>query len=377
MPSPRFLIGLVLVVIACVTVAALVTRGSGDPAAPAAATVTCLGGSEKTELMADTRVREILHDKYGLTVSFQPLGSYDQVQLSTADLKSRAVDCLWPASASAQSVFEAQHAGAFPDYRAETVLQSPEVIYAGPSGTAALVKVGLVAQRDGRYFIVDTKRLLLDYVLKARTWESIDAKDLLGPITVASTDAAKSNSGFTLAQLQLNVIATKDVFSAPSAAQARPVLRTVRALYDAQGLQARSSDFGFNQWLLQGGELHAPLYAGYENQIIQYVQQAGQNSAAIKENVRILYPDPTIYNDHPILALSHNAGRLIDAMKDADIQTLAWKKYGFRSGTRVGLNNVGDFADLPLAQQIRTTTPPNAEVTLLLLACVKDTTRCA
>jgi hypothetical protein len=364
----------VLVLVACVVVTVLVTRRANEIPTT---TVECLGGSEKTELMADPDVAKVLKDKYHLVVNFQPLGSYDQVQLSTADLNKRGTDCLWPASASAQSVFEAQHAKSdFPGYRAETVLQSPEVIYAGPQGTDALIRAGLVVKRDDRYFIIDVKSLLLDYVLKKRTWESIGGSELKGPLAVASTDAAKSNSGFTLTQLELNIISTNDVFSAPNAAQAKAALPTVRALYDAQGLQARSSDFGFNQWLLQGGEFHAPLYAGYENQIVQYVRAAGANSASIQNNVRILYPEPTIYNDHPILALNAGAARLIDAMKDPQIQTLAWQRFGFRSGTQVGLNNVGDFPTLPLAQQVRTTTPPNAEVTLMLLACVTDATKC-
>jgi hypothetical protein len=151
----------------------------------------------------------------------------------------------------------------------------------------------------------------------------------------------------------------------------------VRALYDAQGLQATSSDFGFKQWLLQGAELHAPLYAGYENQIVQYTLSPGANTAALKDSVRVLYPEPTIHSDHPILALNANAAKLIDAMKDPGVQALAWKKFGFRSGTQVGLNKVTDFPDIPLAQQIRTTTPPNAEVTLLLLACVRDASKCS
>jgi hypothetical protein len=374
LPSPRFLIGLVLVVAACVTVALLVTRGRDDQPA---VSLDCFGGSEKTELMADPDVRRILHDRYGLTVNFQPVGSYDQARMSTEELRQRSVECLWPASASAQSVFESSHAGAFPNFRAETVLHSPEVVYAGASGTAALLASGLVQDRGGKLFLADLRTFLLDYVLKKRTWESIGAKDLRGPITMASTDAAKSNSGFTLAQLQLNVIATNDVFSAPSAAQARAALPTVRALYDAQGLQARSSDFGFNQWLLQGGEFHAPLYAGYENQIVQYLLRAGANRESLRANVRVLYPEPTIYNDHPILALTGEAGRFIDAMKDRDIQTLAWQRFGFRSGTEVGLNDVTAFPDVALAQQVRTTQPPNAEVTLLLLACVEDAARCS
>jgi hypothetical protein len=374
LPSPRFLIGAVLVVAICVTVTVLVSNR--EDAAPPPLTIDCIGGSEKSELMQDPEVMGLLSSRYHLAVNFQPMGSYDQVRLSTEELGTRATDCLWPASASAQNVFEAQHAGEFPEYRAETVLQSPEVIYAGPEGTDALINAGVVTERDGRYF-ADIRGLLVDYVVPKRHWEELGTLSLRGPVAIQSTDPARSNSGFTLVQLQLNAIATNDVFVSPNVDQARAALPTIRMLYDAQGLQARSSDFGFNNWLLQGGELSAPLYAGYENQIVQYVIKAGENTGAITEQVRMIYPDPTIYSDHPILALTPDGGQLIDAMKDPDIQALAWRKYGFRSGTEVGINNVGDFPNLPLAQQIRNTAAPNAEVTLLLLDCITDATRCA
>ena len=53
-----------------------------------------------------------------------------------------------------------------------------------------------------------------------------------------------------------------------------------------------------------------------------------------------------MYADHPILALDAKAGRLIDAMRDPDLQKLAWQKYGFRSGVQFGLNSVADFPRL-------------------------------
>ncbi|TDC01778.1 hypothetical protein E1091_02195 [Micromonospora fluostatini] len=382
MPNVRFLIGLVTVIVVCVVAAVLWVRSATDGTATGTArstpdvVVTCLGGSEKSELMADADVVRILRDRYHVEVAFQPLGSYDQVQLSADDLRARRIDCLWPSSASAQSVFEARHAGAFPDYRAENLLQSPEVVYAGPRGTEALVRRGLVEQRDHQYHIVDMKSLLLDHVLKKRTWDGIGAADLRGPITVASTDAAKSNSGFVLAQLQLSIVATDDVFQSPSLAQARRALPTVRALYDAQGLQARSSDSGFREWLTQGGEFKSPLYAGYENQLIQMVAGGGVDTASVLANVRMLYPEPTIYSDHPLLALTSTAGRLVEAMKDPEIQTIAWKTYGFRSALRIGANDVADFPDLALAAQVRTTPAPAADVTLALLGCIKDATTC-
>ncbi|MDW5328426.1 hypothetical protein [Plantactinospora sp. KLBMP9567] len=375
-PNVRFLVGLVMVIVVCVVAALLWSRSGGTSTPAALTTLTCVGGSEKSELMADPEVTRVLRDRYRLEVSFQPLGSYDQVQLSTDELSARRVDCLWPSSASAQSVFEAQHQGAFPEYRAENLLQSPEVVYAGPRGTDALVKLGVVQQRDSRFHIVNMKSLLLDYVLKKQTWDGNGAAELRGPITISSTDPAKSNSGFVLAQLQLSIVATDDVFQAPNLAQARLALPTMRALYDAQGLQARTSDSGFREWLTQGGEFKSPLYAGYENQLIQQVVQSGANSANLLRNIRVLYPDPTIYSDHPVLALNATAAGFIEAMKDPEIQSIAWQTYGFRSAVQVGVNDVADFPDIDLAEQIRTTPAPAADVTLALLSCMKDAKTC-
>jgi hypothetical protein len=379
------IIGAVAAVAAIFIVSAvLIGGGSGKTSANTGSTlvstqpvtINCIGGSEKTSLMADPQVQKILHDKYGITVNFSSMGSYEQVSLTDDQLKAKGADCLWPASYSAQSVFESLHkTSSYKGYRAETVLQSPEVIYAGPEGTKALIAAGIVQKRENNYYIVDMKKLLVDYVKKGATWTSVGATTLSGPIVVASTDPAKSNSGFTLYQLMLTMLATTDVYTAPSIDQARKAMPEIKALYDGQGLQARSSDAGFDQWLLQGGEAHSPLYAGYESQIIQKVIQYAGNKAVtdqLAKDVVILYPEPTVYSDHPIIALSPDAARLIDAMKDHDIQTIAWKTYGFRSGVEIGLNNVTDFPMLPLAQQLKTTSLPKADVTLLLRHCLID-----
>jgi len=368
------IIGLLLVAVAVVA-GVLIIKGNNGKSTPTTA-LNCIGGSEKQELMADPDVQKILKDRYHLTVDYVPQGSYDQVQIPTAELKSRAIDCLWPSSGSAQLVFEQTHKTGtdFPNYRAETVLQSPEVIYAGPNSTEALIAQNVVQQRNGRYFIVNLKKLLLDYVLTDTDWGELGAHTIEGPVNISSTDPAKSNSGFTLSQLELIIVSTKDPYQPPTVAQARQGLQTVRRLYDKQGLQAKSSDFGFDQWLLQGGELHAPLYAGYESQAIGKTIAYETDPNALKQllqSVRILYPEPTIFSDHPILALDANAAKLIDAIKDPDIQKLAWERYGFRSGVSLG-TDVGYFKDLALAPRLKTTSPPNADVTLMLLHCIQD-----
>jgi hypothetical protein len=371
-PRIPVIIGLLLVVVAVVA-GVFVIRGGGS-STPAVA-LNCIGGSEKQELMADPDVQKILKDRYHLTVDFVPQGSYDQVQIPTSELKSQKIDCLWPSSGSAQLVFEKTHATGtdFPGYRAETVLQSPEVIYAGPNTTKALIAQKLVEVRDGRYYLTGLKSLI-GYALDGKTWSSLGAHVIAGPVNISSTDPAKSNSGFTLAQLELIHVSTANPYQSPTVEQAKVGMPKVRQLYDQQGLQAKSSDFGFDQWLLQGGELHAPLYAGYESQVIGKVVAYESDDAALKQllaSVRILYPEPTIYADHPILALNANAVKLIEAMKDPDIQKIAWERYGFRSGVSLG-TDVGYFKQLALAPQLKTTSPPNADVTLLLLHCIQD-----
>ncbi|MGX1809481.1 hypothetical protein ACWIGI_27490 [Nocardia sp. NPDC055321] len=359
-----------------IVVGVVVIRGS--QATPAAVTtLTCLGGSEKSALMADADVRAILREDYRLEVKFDQRGSYDLVQLPTAQLKSQGVGCLWPSSASARSVFEATHdTDDFPGYRAESVLETPEVIYAGPAATDALIKAGIVAQRENAYHIVDLKRLLLDYVLPKQKWEALAAQNLAGPIRITSTDPATSNSGFSLLQLELTVIASGDVFQPPTVAEAKAGLPTVRGLYDAQGLQSDTSTGGFREWLIQGA---AMLYAGYENQVLQQLAAYRDNPAAtdaLLAGTRMLYPDPTLFNSNPVLALTPEAQQLITALQDPEIQRIAWQRYGFRSATQLGAPNAADFARIPLAAQPRGTAPPKADVTLLLLACVRDN-KCA
>jgi hypothetical protein len=362
-------VGLALVIIFTVV---LKPAKQAVPAAPAApVTINCVGGSEKSDLMQDNQVKTILRTKYGIVVNFTAMGSLAQATMTTPQIKQKGLDCLWPSSVAAQTVFEAQHpASDFPAYHAENVLSSPEVIYAGPNGTQALMKAGIVTQRGSNYYIVKMKELLLNYILKGKTWEDLGTQNLQGPIEIGSTNPADSNSGFILYLLKLNIIATSDPYKSPTVDEAKKALPTVRAIYDAQGLQAQSSSFGFDQWINQGGEFRSPLYSGYESQIIE-------KSIAFPQlkDVVVLYPDPTAYSDHPILALNKNAQKFITAMKDPSIQQIAWKKYGFRS-VQLGISNVSDFPSLKLAQVVHSINVPSADVIELLNNCLEDRNKC-
>lgn len=47
----------------------------------------------------------------------------------------------------------------------------------------------------------------------------------------------------------------------------------------------------------------------------------------------MLYPEPTAWSSHPLIAISEKGKRLIEAMMDKEVQKIAWERHGFRSGT--------------------------------------------
>ena len=52
----------------------------------------------------------------------------------------------------------------------------------------------------------------------------------------------------------------------------------------------------------------------------------------VKDKVRILYPQPTVWSSHPLIILQEQAEGLIEALQDEEIQKIAWEQHGFRSG---------------------------------------------
>lgn len=366
----RLILGVVVLIAAVAVIGVVQALPKAAPPA-AVATVTCVGGSEKQPLLDDPEIATLLRTRYLLDVHFSARGSLDLVQIPTADLKARGVNCLWPSNASAQLVFEKGHSlGDFPGYKAENVLNSPLVVYSWDAPTAALQKQGIVEQRAGRYYIVKMK-VLLDYIDSNKTWTDLGGTTLSGPIRLKSTNPTESNSGNILYLLMLNMLASNNDFDVATLDTAKPALPKLAAIYKAQGLQSRSSGFGFEAYLTQGVGAF-PLYAGYESQILE---ASVQNPVGIKgaTDLRILYPEPTAWSSHPILALSGDAQKLITAMKDPDIQQLAWRKHGFRSAVFGTANKVSDFPLIAIPDQItRVVDLPGADVILKMNDCLAN-----
>ena len=61
-----------------------------------------------------------------------------------------------------------------------------------------------------------------------------------------------------------------------------------------------------------------------------------KQSKEIKQNVNnsinFIYPSPTLWNSHCFTVFTDNGAELYAAIQDPEIQQIAWKKYGFRTG---------------------------------------------
>ena len=73
----------------------------------------------------------------------------------------------------------------------------------------------------------------------------------------------------------------------------------------------------------------------YESQLIDFVNQNKISCEQIKA-IRVVYPSPTVWASHPFIAESAKGERLLEALKDREIQRLGWERHGFRTGLGQG-----------------------------------------
>ena len=151
---------------------------------------------------------------------------------------------------------------------------------------------------------------------------------------IRTTDPTKSNSGNMFAALVANTLNNGEVVSSETVDS---VLPEVKKLYARLGHMEHSSAVLFNMFLQQGVGAY-PLIVGYENQLVEYSLEHREALELLKTRVRVLYPVPTIWSTHPVIALTENGKKIIEALKSPEAQELAWERHGFRSGL-MGVEN--------------------------------------
>lgn len=282
-------------------------------------------GGEKIELLEDEEVQSVFEEKYGLNVDYSRAGSLDMM---TADLSGR--DYLFPSSSIALEYYEDLHGS---PVQSEIVLNTPIVLYTHQIVLDAFESQGLITT-DGDIHYIDMAGLL-ELIQNGAQWSDIGLPELYGRVSVDTTDPSKSNSGNMFAALVANVLNEGQTVTEADLAAILPELQDI---FGKLGYMETSSSDLFSQFLRMGVGAE-PIIAGYESQLIEYAALYPDEYDRIRDDVVMLYPTPTVWSAHVMIALDENGQILLNAMQDEDIQEIAWKKHGFRTG------NYGDIAD--------------------------------
>jgi hypothetical protein len=115
-----------------------------------------------------------------------------------------------------------------------------------------------------------------------------------------------------------------------------------------------------------------PIIVGYENQMIEYGLEHPEQAQILQQHVRVLYPVPTMWSAHPVIALTDGGRRLLQAFRDPEVQRLAWERHGFRSGVGGMTTDMRTGAAVAVPARIEAVVPmPGLEVMQRLLSALQ------
>ncbi len=314
-------------------------------------TVHILYGSEKDGLIKDADFQDILKDEYGIVVEGTKMGS-----LEMADADPGAVDGVWPSSGLAARVFTSRHPGMAA--KSQNIFNTPIVFYSWPEVTEALIREKIVEKRNNLYYVINTRKFL-DMIVSGRTWKSMGLEHQNGLVSIIATDPTRSNSGFLTAGLIAVILNDGNM---PDPATAGAHLETIQKIFRNMGFLENSTGYLFDKYLNQGQGAF-PVIAAYENLLIEFYRAYPRHQDLIRTRTRVLIPEPTVWSEHPFLALSEKGKTLLNALQDPEIQKLAWDRYGFRSGVLGIENDPGILNEVGLPERVASVTPlPSPDV---------------
>lgn len=342
--NTRVIVGVVLLIVAAVIIVGVTTLSEEPEPEPEPDTVVGFYGGEKQAFLENERVRAILRDRYNIELDVRREGSIEMVSFPAS--RYDGVDFVWPSNEIAEVIFS-DRTDLGVDVSSETIFRSPIVMYSWQEVVDALIAQGIVEQIDATYYVVDTPALV-DLVLSGTQWPAIGL-DELGErsIRVISTDPTQSNSGNMWYGLLLNLLSDSEIAQMDDLEANLP---TIVDYYQRQGRMSDSSGSLFEDYLQLGLGAN-PIIVGYENQLIEVFLLNPQLRDQLTEQTRVLYPRPTVWSSHPLLAISDSGVRLMEALQDEDIQRIAWEDHGFRSDIP-GITNTATLAFEGIPEQI-------------------------
>ena len=363
-------IGAFLAAAAVALLYAFADRTSGDPLAnllrfgrPPGVTIMGYIGGEKLGFLDDPEVKDILRDRYGLVLDARKAGSIEMV--TDPAIIAQKPSFLWPSTQLALDLARDTGLQVAAD---SIVFNSPIVLFSWSSVAEALEAQGIARplSTERMAWAVDMRALLV-LIDQERSWGELGLANLGGTAMLYATDPLRSSSGNHFAALAF-ILLDQPV---PGAISNEAAMDKVVRLQTRMGYAEHSSQDLFEQYLRMGVGAK-PIIAGYESQLIEFAAaqpDAWRQLEGRKLRPVVLYPEPTVYSSHVLLALDATGRRLLEALRDPELQALAWQRHGFRSGTSMTNSVEGQaIAGLPEVVEKVVPLPPRDVMDRLLEA---------
>ena len=323
-------------------------------------------GGGKEDFLADEDIKKILEKKYKLNVVYDTWSNgktivkpliRESVNLGNQDIMNKLknnedVQINTPGVSKYDALFtsdqrfydyyklspnkEENEADRYTVLEGGLTLNTPIVIYSWGEVVDALIKEKIVTETDGVYYITDMDKLI-SYILEGKKWKDIGL-NLYGQINIASTDPVTSSPGATYYGLLLSILSEAQVTNE----NVDKNLPKLKEFYVKSGYMNNTPADLFERYLKtgMGGE---PMIVDYEKSIIDFANSSPDAFNQVKDDIRVLYPTPTIWNSHCFAAFTENGQLLYSALNDPEIGQIAWEKYGFRTGITGGTYDVSNI----------------------------------
>ena len=300
-------------------------------------TVYVATGGGKEDFIADEDVVKIMQNKYKLNVVYDTWSNGKLIK--NALVRSDGVtkyDAMFSSDQRFYDYYKLSPNKANGEADRYTVLNggltlnTPIVIYSWGEVVDSLINQKIVTEQDGVYYITDMPKLL-EYILEGKKWSDIGLNKLYGNINIASTDPVTSSPGATYYGLLLSIMCESNV----NEETVEENLPKLKEFYIKSGYMNNTPADLFERYLKtgMGGE---PMIVDYEKSIVEFANENPDGFEQVKDDIRILYPTPTIWNSHCIATFDEAGNEFYKAFEDKDIGQIAWSKYGFRTGITGG-----------------------------------------
>ena len=358
--NKKQIIGIVIFILIIVGVIAYKFISNGSITNTSLTTIYVATGGGKEDFLSDERVNEILRKKYKLNVVYDTwsngktitmpliresvgLGNTNLDNLTIRSEEASKYDALFTSDQRFYDYYKLQpnkeknEADRYTVLEGGLTLNTPIVIYSWGKVVDVLMKENIVTNTDGVYYITNMNKLM-EYILNGKKWSEIGIPELYGSINIASTDPVTSSPGATYYGLLLSILSEANITDKSLNSN----LPKLKEFYNKSGYMNNTPADLFERYLKtgMGGE---PMIVDYEKSIIDFANANPNGFNEVKDDIRILYPAPTIWNSHCLAIFTENGKKLYKAFDDEEIQKIAFEKYGFRTGITGGVYDVSSL----------------------------------